>query len=181
MESEREALGGVGSVLSHESLHRIFYSVKVSELGLLHSSESNTEERLNSGGIPSYTSITPQQKRSIVETHRRTSRNVRGVKVVISWCCGSEGLMSCWTLNGSHTWSKSIFFPLDQPRKGFPQGSWDRYVYHMHFKIIAISSVTWITPSMISTCGDQYHRATLKSVGIYAHWNGRDPASLSPL
>ncbi len=95
---------------------------------------------------------------------------------MISWCCGSEGLMSCWTLNGSHTWSKSISFPPDQPRKGFPQGSWGRSVYHMHFQIIAFSSVTWITkvPSMISTCGDQYQRTTLKSVGIYAHWNGRD-------
>ncbi len=41
VESEREALGGVGSVLSHESLRRIFYSVKVSELGLFHSSESH--------------------------------------------------------------------------------------------------------------------------------------------
>lgn len=41
---------GVGGMLSHESLHGIFYSVKVSELGSLHSSESNTEERLNSGG-----------------------------------------------------------------------------------------------------------------------------------
>jgi len=65
-------------MLSHESLHSIFYSVKVSELGPLHSSESNTEERLNSGGIPPYRSITPQQKRSIVEPHRRTDPNVRG-------------------------------------------------------------------------------------------------------
>lgn len=164
MEREREALGGVGGILSHESLRCIFYSVKVSELGLLHSSESNTEERLNSGGIPPYTSITPQQKRFIVEPHGQTTPNVRGVKVVISWCCGSEGLMSCWTLNGSHTWSKSIHFPPDQPSKGFPQGSWGRYVYHIHFKIIAISSVTWITkaPFMIATRGDQYHRIALK-------------------
>ncbi len=80
MESEREALGGVGSVLSHESLRRIFYSVKVSEFGLFHSSESHREEKLNSGGIPPYMSTTPQQKCSIVEPHRRTSHNVMGLK-----------------------------------------------------------------------------------------------------
>ncbi len=80
VESEREALGGVGSVLSHESLRRIFYSVKVSELGLFHSSESHREEKLNSGGIPPYMSTTPQQKCSIVEPHQRTSHNVMGLK-----------------------------------------------------------------------------------------------------
>lgn len=80
MERESEALGGVGGIVSHESLHGIFYSAKVSELGLLHSSESNTEEGLNSGGIPPYRSVTPQQKRSIVEPRRRIVPNVRGLK-----------------------------------------------------------------------------------------------------
>lgn len=45
--------------------------------------------------------------------------NVRGVKVVISLCCCSEGLMSCWTLNGSHTWRQSISPLPNQPRKDF--------------------------------------------------------------
>lgn len=47
------------------------------------------------------------------------------------------------------------------------------YVYHIHFKIAAINLVTWI-----ATRGDQYHKITFKSAGIYAQ---RESASLSPV